>query len=80
MMRVGVHEMKSNFSKFIKLLEEEKENEIIITRYGKDVAILKLYEQKNKKKRLGAAIGIIEPKEFDLKDPAFEEIYKAMGY
>ena len=80
MIRVSVHEMKANFSKIIKWLEEEKENEIIITRYGKDVAVLKPYEQKKKKKRLGAAIGIIEPKEFNLKDPDFDEIYKAMGY
>ena len=80
MCRVSVYEAKTNLSKYIDMLETGKEKEIVIMRYGKEVAVLNLYDQKKKKKRLGAAIGILEPKEFNLKDPDFEEIYKGMGY
>lgn len=80
MCKVSVYEAKTNLSKYLEMLESGKEKEIVITRYGKEIAVLNLYDNKKKKKRLGAAIGILEIKEFNLKDPSFDEIYKAMGY
>ena len=41
---------------------------------------LRKSKETSKKKRLGAAKGILEEKEFDLKDPAFDEINKSFGY
>ena len=80
MYRVNIYEAKTNLSKYIEMLETGKEKEVIIMRYGKEIAVITKYDQQKKKKRLGAAIGILEKKEFNLKDPSFDEVYKGMGY
>ena len=61
------------------MLENKVEEEIIITRYDKKVAVLKLYQEDNKKKRLGAALGTLEKKEFVLKDPN-DKLDELFGY
>ena len=71
MAKVNIYEAKTNLSKYIEMLEKGKEEEIIITRYDKKVARIILYKSSNKKKRLGAAKGIIEEKEFVTKDKAY---------
>lgn len=64
----NVYELKTNISKYLELLESGKEKEIIICRYGKKIAIISSYDNSNKKKRIGAAIGKIKYKDFSLED------------
>ena len=61
------------------MLENGSEDEIIITRYDKKVAVLKLYKEESKKKRIGAAIGLLDKKEFVLKDPN-DKLDELFGY
>ena len=79
MRKVNIYEAKTNLSKYVEMLESGKEDEIIITRYDKKVAVIKLYKEETKKKRLGAAIGILEKKDFVLKDPSYN-IEELFGY
>ncbi len=79
MCKVNIYEAKTNLSKYVEMLEKGIEDEVVITRYDKKVAVLKLYKEKPKKKRVGAAIGILEKKEFSLKDPAYN-IEELFGY
>ena len=80
MCRVNIYEAKANLSKYVQMLENGKEKEIVLTRYGKEIAVINPINSNKKKKRVGAALGILEKKEFNLKDPDFEEINKRMGY
>ena len=80
MNRAGVDEVKTNLSEYLEMLENGKEKEIVIVKNGKEIASLRLYNSKRNKKRLGAATGILEAKEFNLKDPDYEEVYRGMGY
>ena len=75
MLKINICKAKTNLSKYIKMLEQGVEDEVIIMRDGKEIATLSLY----KKKRVGAALGIIEKKEFSLKDPAYN-IEELFGY
>ena len=79
MCKVNIYEAKTNLSKYLEMLENKVEEEIIITRYDKKVAVLKLYQEDNKKKRLGAALGTLEKKEFVLKDPN-DKLDELFGY
>lgn len=79
MCKVNVYEAKTNLSRYIELLESGKEKEVIITRYGKEVAVLSLINTITPKKRVGAALGILEKKDFDLKSE-FNDLNKEMGY
>lgn len=71
MAKVNIYEAKTNLSKYVEMLESGKEEEIIITRYDKKVARIILYKENHRKKRLGAARGIIEEREFSTKDKAY---------
>lgn len=79
MCKVNIYEAKTNLSKYLEMLENKVEEEIIITRYDKKVAVLKLYQEDNEKKRLGAALGTLEKKEFVLKDPN-DKLDELFGY
>lgn len=69
MCKVNIYEAKTNLSKYVEMLENGTEEEIIITRYDKKVAVLKLFEEEKTKKRLGTAKGILKEKPFVVKDP-----------
>ena len=71
MCKVNIYEAKTNLSKYVEMLESGKEEEIIITRYDKKVARIVLYKESASKKRLGAAKGIVEEREFVTKDPTY---------
>ena len=43
MCKVNIYEAKTNLSKYVEMLENGTEEEIIITRYDKKVAVLKLF-------------------------------------
>lgn len=79
MCKVNIYDLKTNFSKYIELLEKGKEEEIIVSRYGKKVARITLYNEEKKTKRLGAALGKLEYMPFSLEDPD-DEIAKSFGY
>lgn len=79
MCKVNVYEAKTNFCKYLEMLEKGQEKEIIIARYGKKVAKIVLYEEKKTIKRLGSAIGSLEYKPFSLED-VDSEIAKSFGY
>ena len=57
MKQVNVLEAKTNFSELIRMLETGEEKRIIIARYGKPVAELKLFDDKDVTKRIGIAKG-----------------------
>lgn len=67
MCTVNIYEAKTNLSKYVEMLEQGKEEEIIITRYDKEVARLTLFKNKKDKVRLGAGVGYLEKKPFILK-------------
>ncbi len=79
MAKVNIYEAKTNLSKYIEMLESGKEEEIVITRYDKKVAKIILFKSGAKKKRLGAALGILPKKDFALKDPEYK-IDELFGY
>ena len=78
MCKVNVYELKTNISKYLELIENGKEKEVIICRYGKKIAVISAYEQNKKTKRLGAAKGVLEQMEFSLEDDG--SIAKEFGY
>ena len=61
------------------MLESGKEEEIVITRYDKKVAKIVLFKSNAKKKRLGAAIGMLKKTDFVLKDPTYK-VDELFGY
>lgn len=73
MLIVDIKKAENSLPKYIEILEKRLEDEIIIVRDGKKVATLSLY----KKKRVGAANGVLEKKEFSLKSSEYniEELF-----
>lgn len=66
MQQFNMYETKTNFSKIAKLLEDKKEDRVIISRNGKPILEMKLYEDKKREKLFGCAKGMFEiPKGFD---------------
>ena len=79
MCKVNIYEAKTHLSKYVEMLENGHEEEIILCRYGKKVAKIVLYEEDKETKRLGAAKGILEKLPFSLED-VDGEIAKSFGY
>ena len=79
MCKVNIYELKTNLSKYIDMLETGKEKEIIICRYDKKVAKISIFNEENKKPRIGGGKGIMEDKDFELKK-GFEDISQLFGY
>ena len=79
MCKVNVYEVKTNFSKYLDMLQKGETDEIVISRYGKKIAKITLYDEKKQSKRLGAAIGKLKKLPFSLEDPD-GEIAKSFGY
>ena len=81
MCKVNIYEAKTNLSKYLQMLEEGKEEEIIITRYDKKIAKIVLCNEDKDVKRLGAGIGILPDVPYTLDDPELDaEIAKEFGY
>ena len=68
MCEVSIYEAKTQFSKYVQLLEDGKEEAIIILKNGKPVAKI-VKNDSAKGMRLGAGLVDGEPKAFTLKDP-----------
>lgn len=64
-MKVSMTEAKKRFSFLIQLIIDKKEDNIVITKYGKPIALLKPFEEKSK--RIGSA-----KKELDGFDTSLE--------
>lgn len=77
MLAVNISELKRNLSKYIRLLEEGDESEIIICRYNKMIAKISLYE--DGLPRVGAGKKTLKDINFELKK-GFENMPKSFGY
>ena len=76
MTEYNMYEAKTNLSKICRLLEEKKEDMIIISRNGKPVLKVTLFEQSPRSSLFGAGKGLFTiPEDFDDIDIAndFEE-------
>ena len=78
MCEVKIYDCKTNFSKYIDMLQKGEENEIVIYRYGQKVAVLTAY--KEKKPRVGCGIGIMSEVKIDDIKKGFEDIPELFGY
>ena len=66
MKQFNMYEAKTNLSKISKLLEDKKEKMVIISRSGKPVLKVTLYEDNDRKSLFGCAKGMFEiPDNFD---------------
>lgn len=66
MIEFNMNEAKTNFSKISKLLEEKEEDAVIISRNGKPLLKITLYEEEGREKLLGCAKGMfVIPDNFD---------------
>lgn len=82
MCEVNIYEAKTNLSKYIEMLETGVENEIIICRYGKEIAKITLFNEKKAKPRTGGGIGILpdEPYVLDSEEYGIEEMFYGKEY
>lgn len=75
-MQVSVLEAKTNLSSLVKLIESGKEDQIVISRYGKPVAKLVICNDKPVSKRIGVAKGeLIAPDDLDKYNDEIAELF-----
>lgn len=69
---VNVYDAKTNFSKYLEMLESGKEKEIVVARYGKKIAKIVLIDAEETPMRIGAGKAFF-PKniEYDLTDEKY---------
>jgi len=66
MVQYNMYETKTNFSKIAKLLEDKKEDYVVISRNGKPILEIRLYEKNKREKLFGSGKGMFEvPDDFD---------------
>lgn len=79
MTQFNMYEAKTNLSKISKLLEEKKEDVVIISRNGKPILKVTLYEDVGREKLFGCGKGMFKiPKNFDdidISDDFIGEIF-----
>ena len=69
-MQVNILQAKTDFSKLVRILESKREDTIVVSRYGKPVVKITLYDNAPVSKRIGVAKGKFNsPVDFD-KDNA----------
>ena len=79
MCKVNIYEAKTNLSKYLEMLENGTENEIIICKYDRKIAVITPYIEKKEIKRLGAGNGILEKMPDSIKE-GFDDIPGLFGY
>ena len=80
MCKVNIYELKTNLSKYLDMLQEGEEKEIVICRYDKQIAkITLLSDEELSKIRCGCGKGIVRDLDFELKT-GFEDIPGLFGY
>jgi len=76
MMQVNVLEAKTDFSKLIRLIETNREDEIRVARNGRPVVKITAIEKKPVSKRIGVAKGkFTMPDDFDAENEAIAELF-----
>ncbi len=76
MLQVNVLEAKTELSRLIKLIESGKEDQIIISRYGKPVVKLSVYPDTPVTNRIGIAKGKFEvPDDLDRDNEEIEALF-----
>lgn len=79
MTEYNMYEAKTNLSKICRLLEERKEDAVIISRNGKPVLKVTLFDSSPRQKLFGAGKGLFTvPENFDdidISDDFNEEIF-----
>lgn len=66
MTQYNMYEAKTNFSKIAKMLEEKEEDYVVISRNGKPILKITLYNENPRKNLFGCAKGMFEvPDDFD---------------
>ncbi len=74
-MKINILEAKTRLSALIRLIETGKEDTIIISRYGKPVAKMTVYEAP-RSKRIGVAKGkLTSPTDLDKYNNEIEELF-----
>ena len=79
MCETNIYDLKANLSKYIDLVAKGEEKEVVICKYNKKIAKIVLYEEEQKKPRLGCAKGVLKEMSFELKK-GFEDIPELFGY
>ena len=76
MMQVNILEAKTDFSKLIRLIETNREDEIRVARNGRPVVKITAIEKKPVSKRIGVAKGkFTMPDDFDAENEAIAELF-----
>ncbi len=76
-MQVNILQAKTDFSKLVRILESKREDTIVVSRYGKPVVKITLYDNAPVSKRIGVAKGKFNsPVDFDQDN---EEIAKMLS-
>ena len=76
-MQVNVLQAKTELSRLIRLIETEREESIVITRYGKPVVKLTGITEAPVSKRIGIAKGkLTAPEDLDLYNDEIEELFR----
>lgn len=75
-MQVNILEAKTNLSNLVKLVEQGKEEDIIIARYGKPVVKMVLYNDTPTSRRIGVAKGKLKsPEDLDQYNDDIDEMF-----
>lgn len=75
-MQVNILEAKTNLSNLVKLVEQGKEEDIIIARYGKPVVKMVLYNDTPTSRRIGVAKGKLKsPEDLDQYNDDVDEMF-----
>ena len=75
-MQVNILEAKTNLSSLVKLVEQGKEEDIIIARYGKPVVKMVLYNDAPVSQRIGIAKGKLKsPADLDKYNDEIAEMF-----
>ena len=76
MMQVNILEAKTDFSKLIRLIETNREDEIRVARNGRPVVKITAIEKKPVSKRIGVAKGkFTMPDDFDVDNEAIADLF-----
>ena len=77
MIQISIYEAEKKFEQLIELLEEKKEDSIILTRNEKPVACIELVNQRDTSKRIGVAKGkLFISEEFYKLDSEIEKLFE----
>ena len=75
MLIVSITNLKHNLSKYVRLIEEEVEEMIVVAKRGKPFLIITPFNNKTPI-RVGAGELLFGKKEFVLKDPIYNSLFK----